>query len=121
MGRLRRLARAVGPGRLVSIRRRRVVPGPTWRRRGAGHQLAEVRLWRTAVGSAGWPAPASASARRGLVRGGASVSSVGRGLAAGRPWLSALGATAGRLVGAWECGAAVSCGVARTPWYFVVA
>ncbi len=103
VGRLRRLGRAAGPGRLESIRRRRVVPGPACRRRGAGHRQEEVRLWRTAVGSAGWPSPAGTSARRGLVRGGASVSSGGRRLAADRPWLwlSAFGVAAGRLAGAW--------------------
>ena len=100
-GRLRRLGLAGGPEPLLSIRRRRVVPGPAWRRGGAGRPLVRVGIRRSAVRVGVWSAPAGPSARRGLVRGGGVVSSGGRALMAGRMRLPALGAAVSRLAGAW--------------------
>ena len=94
-GRLRRLGLAGGPEPLLSNRRRRVVPGPVWRRGGAGRHLVRVGIRRSAVRVGVWTAPAGPSARRGLVRGGEAASSVGR------VRLPALGAAVSRLAGAW--------------------
>ena len=92
-GRPRRplLGWAGGLRRLVSIIRRRLVPGPVGGRRRAVLLPGGVLPARAAAGSCSVSARGVSSVSRGLVRGGAAESSRTRGLAAGRRWLAVRG------------------------------
>ena len=82
---------AGGLRRLVSIRRRRLVPGPVGGRRRAVLLPGGVLPARAAAGSCSISARGGSSVSRGLVRGGAAESSRARDLAAGRRWLAVRG------------------------------